>query len=271
MKPPITTLHPGSIAAIGVCLCLAAPAAFGQAFDAVRLFSGAAGTDGGLVGAALIAGTEYKGSDERRTTLWPVLDYQWRNGWFAGTGNGVGYNFSARPDLQYGLRLTADFGRDEGRSAALAGMGDIDPKPEFGGFLNYFVSRQAFLTSSLRYGAGNDADGLQIDLGAGYQLPLSRHAQVTLGVAGTWVNEASMRSFFGVNAAQAAASGYPIYQPEAGVRDLRLNAALSYELGSRTRLSAGVSVNRLMDEARESPVVRRSTTTSGVVTLLYGF
>jgi outer membrane scaffolding protein for murein synthesis (MipA/OmpV family) len=256
--------------ALGLCLGLAAPAAWSQAFDAVRLFSGAS-ADGGLVGAIAIAGTEYMGSDERRALVLPVLDYQWRNGWFAGTGNGVGYNFSARPDLQYGLRLTADFGRDEGRSEALRGLGDVDPAVEFGGFLNYFVSREVFLTSSLRYGAGNDANGLQVDLGAGYSMPLSPQLRWVAGVAATVVNSAYMRSYFGVDAGQSAASGYAVYEPGGGLRDVRFNTSLAYQIDARTSVTAGVSVSRLLGDAADSPIVRQASTVSGVLALLYAF
>ena len=89
-------------------IALATPCAFAQAFDAVRLYGAAPGKDGGTAAAAVIAAYEYQGSDKRRTLVLPVLDYQWANGWFSGSTNGVGYNFSKSPQLQYGLRLTGD-------------------------------------------------------------------------------------------------------------------------------------------------------------------
>ena len=159
-------------------LCLLFAAACGgaqaQAFDAVRLYGSPSGAGEGNVGAAVIFGHQYMGSDERRTLVLPGLGYQWTNGWFAGTTNGVGYLFSSAPNMQYGLRVTADFGRRESRSTALKGMGNIDARPEVGAFFNYFPTREIFLTSSLRYGSGNDRDGLQVDLGAGYALQLRR-------------------------------------------------------------------------------------------------
>ncbi|MCO4094524.1 MAG: MipA/OmpV family protein [Acidovorax sp.] len=58
--------------------------------------------NGGTVGLAVVAGHEYMGSDERRTRAYPAIDYRWANGWFAGTTNGIGYNFSRQPGVQYG-------------------------------------------------------------------------------------------------------------------------------------------------------------------------
>jgi len=192
---------------VAVCATLAPLSANAQAFDAVRLYGAAPGKDGGLVGAAVLAGTEYQGSDERRTLALPVLDYQWANGWFAGTPNGIGYNFSDSKSMQYGLRLTADFGRKESRSSALRGMGDVDAKAEFGGFFNYALTAEFSLTSSLRYGAGQDGKGLVVDFGGAYSTRIAERWRVGMGAGFSLTNAKYMQSFFGVTAAQTTASG----------------------------------------------------------------
>ncbi len=257
--------------AITAAFIVAAPAAFAQAFDAVRLYGAAPGRDGGTAGLALIAGKRYQGSDERRTLALPVLDYQWANGWFAGVTNGVGYNFSSGGNLQYGLRLTADLGRKESRSGALRGMGDIDAAAEAGAFLNYALPMGFFLTSSLRYGAGDDNKGALLDLGAGYSRALSPQWRLGVGTALTVANAEYMQSYFGVAPAQAAPSGYKAYTPGAGIRDLRLNAALTYHFDPRLSLTAGVSTSTLGGEAKDSPLTRKSSTVSGLAALAWSF
>ena len=162
-------------AALATASLLLAPSAFAQAFDAVRLYGAAPGTDGGLAGLALIAGTQYAGSDERRTLLLPLLDYQWRNGWFAGTANG---------------------------------MGDISAKAKFGGFFNYALTHEVFLSSSLRYGAGDPSNGLVVDLGAGYSTSLAPRWRLGVGGAVSVINAGYGQSTFGVTAAQSASSGH---------------------------------------------------------------
>ncbi len=104
---------------------------------------------------------------ERRTLALPLLDHPWANGWFAGTTNGIGYNFSGSQRLQYRLRLTADLGRKESRSSALRGMGDVDAKAEFGGFFNLAWTPEFSLTSSVRYGFGRCQRGA----GGGQRVP----------------------------------------------------------------------------------------------------
>lgn len=242
-----------------------------QAFDAVRLYGAAPGSDGGSVGLVFIGGKAYQGSSKDRNLIVPTVDYQWRNGWFAGLSNGIGVNLSSRPDQQYGLRLTADLGRQSSRSVALRGLDNIDPKAELGGFYNHFFSPQWFATSSLRYGAGDTSHGLVVDLGLGHTSPLAPGWRLGAGLSASWVNADYAQSFFGISSAQAAATGYPAYRAEAGVRDVRVNAALTYQLAPRASITGAVSVSSLQGDAKGSPLTRKATAANGVVAISYAF
>src|SRR4030095_5198916 len=64
------------------------------------------------------------------------------------------------------------------------------------------------LPVSLMYGAGRDGDGLMAESGATSARPIgSATLAVTLG--GSWANRSYRQSFYGVSAADAAASGLP--------------------------------------------------------------
>ncbi len=269
MKLSSTPSLLASIVVVGATL--AATSVHAQAFDAVRLYGAAPGKDGGLVGGAVLAGTEYQGSDERRTSALPVLDYQWANGWFAGTTNGIGYNFSGSNHMQYGLRLTVDLGRKENRSSALRGMGDVDVKAEFGGFFNYALTPDFSLTSSLRYGAGQEGNGLVVDLGGAYSTQLDAQWRLGVGAGVSLANAEYLQSFFGVTAAQATASGYRASAPKAGVRNARINLALTCIATPRVSVTAGVSANTLLGDAADSPLVRKKTSVSGLLAAAYAF
>ena len=256
---------------LAVSLLAAYSGAQAQAFDAVRLFGVPEGDGAGTVGAVVISAPEYQGSNERRILVLPSVDYRWKNGWFAGLSNGVGYLFPSRPDMQYGLRVTADIGRKESRSDALAGMGSVQPRPEASVFFNYFPTQEIFLTSSVRYGAGNDHNGMQLDLGAGYATQLAPQWRGAVGVAATYVNGDYMQAYFGVTPQQSAASGYAVYSPGAGFREVRLNASLNYFIDARWSLTGAVTVSSLQGDARDSPIVFESTPVSGVLALSYSF
>ena len=256
---------------LGASILLASAAAQAQAFDAVRIFGPVDANGKGTVGAAVINSPEFLGSKQRKTMLLPLLDYRWKNGFFAGTTNGIGYLFNSAPNMQYGLRVTADFGRKDNKSAALTGMGNIDPAAEFGGFFNYFVSPQISLTSSLRYGSGNDHKGMVLDLGANYAVQLAPQWRGAVGVATSYLNSDAMQSRFGVSAAQAISSGYAPYSPAAGLRDARINASVNYFFSRQMAITAAVSSSALLGDAKDSPVVRSNSGLSGVLAVSYEF
>lgn len=276
MRPAVFAPSPSvvRIAALLTVTALGAGLSFGaraQAFDAVRLYGAAADRNGGTLGLAVVAGHEYMGSDERRTRAYPAIDYRWANGWFAGTTNGVGYNFSRQPGTQYGVRLTADFGRDESRSAVLRGLGDVDARPELGAFYNLQPTSNTFLTSSLRYGAGQGRDGLLMDLGAGVTAQVAPAWRMGAGVAATWANAAYTQSYFGVDAAQAVRSGRSVYTASAGVRDVRVSVSATYAITPRASATAALSYSRLQGDAGSSPIVRDRAGVNGVLAVAYAF
>lgn len=266
-----TSTQPLLALALAATFAAACGGAQAQAFDAVRLFGKPTGDGEGTVGAVAIAGHQYMGSNERRTSALPLLDYRWANGWFVGTTNGVGYMFDSAPNMQYGVRLTGDFGRNESRSTVLTGMGDIKARPEIGAFFNYLPTREVFLTSSLRYGSGTDRKGMLLDLGAGYAIQLTPQWRTAVGVAATVVNRELMQDYFGVTAAQAASSGHAVYTAGAGLRDVRVNLSVNYFITSAWTLTGAVTATSLEGDAKNSPIVRERKSAQGILALGYRF
>lgn len=229
------------------------------------------GEDTGLVGGGIANRPAYMGSDERRTRIAPLLDYRWKNGWFAGTTYGVGYNFSRERRMQYGARLSFDGGRDEDDAAALAGMGDIHARPELGLFFNSLVVANLYVRTAVRYGSGNDRNGLALDLGTGAFFRPGASWRASVGLATTYLNGNAMRSYFGVDADQSARSGYAVYTPSDGLRDVRLNGSLFYIIDPRWSLMGVLGATRLIGDAADSPIVRDRTSLSGFLGARYRF
>ena len=257
--------------ALSITLLGAALPATAQIFDSVQLRNAPPGADGGSIGLAAVSAPEYLGSDQRKTLVFPGLSYQWANGWFAGLDNGVGYNFSKNPALHYGLRLTADLGRQSGDNTALRGMGDVDAKPELGGFVSYTTAQGLALTSSVRWGSGQSGNGTVVDLGVGYSVALAPQWRLGTKLSATLADRQHMQSYFGVDAQQAARSGYSLYTPDAGLRDTRLGVSLTYAINPRTFVTAVVSGSVLGDAAKNSPVTRSSNANAAVLALTYAF
>jgi outer membrane scaffolding protein for murein synthesis (MipA/OmpV family) len=267
----LTSTHGLCATLLATSLGLAAFHASAQGFDAVRLSSAAPGKDGGAVGLGVISMAEYQGSDQRKALVLPLLNYQWANGWFAGVSNGIGYNFSESPQTQYGLRLTADLGREAGSNKALQGMGDIDPSAEGGAYFNVILPQGLFLSSSVRYGAGEQHRGRVVDLSASYSMAISTNWRLAGGTGVSFANADYMQSYFGVTQAQSAASGHAAYTAGSGVRDIRANMALIVSIDPKTSVMAVLSASRLQGAAKNSPLTQQRSTGSGLVAISYAF
>jgi MipA family protein len=259
---------------VTVAASLAAYACLGWSAPA-RAQEGMPGADGPisgssevLVGLGVGRGPAYLGSDERKTRALPIIAARWSNGWFAGLG-GVGYRFNAGDPLSWGLRLTLDPGRDEDDADALRGMGDIEARPEFGVFASYRLLPGLMLGSSLRYGSGNGRDGLLADVSLRGSVPVSSRVRLTAGITATAANTRSMQSAFGVDAAQALNSGYGLYHPGSGWRDIGVQAGGMVLLQPNLMLFLGVNARTLVGDARDSPLTRERTGAGVLATLAY--
>lgn len=250
---------------------LLALASSAMAQEMVRLQTLEPGQSAGRVGAAVLMGTEYAGSNERETRLLPGIDYQWGSGWFAGTSLGVGYAPIRSQTLQAGIRLTPSFGRDESDSAALRGLGDIGNRVEWGGFVTWSPAPAWQLGASLRLGGGQDRDGALIDLGASHSWSLAPSTRLSASAGLTLANGSWMNDWYGINAVQAARSGYARYSAGAGLRDWRLGLGLQHSLSDRTSLFAGLTLNTLAGDARNSPITRDDRWVSGMAGISYRF
>ncbi|MES2104395.1 MAG: MipA/OmpV family protein [Pseudomonadota bacterium] len=207
------------------------------------------------LGAANLSQPRYAGSDERRLAAYPMFDAQGKNGALLGAVSGLGYNFSRDPSIQYGLRMTAEPARDESRSGKLRGLGDVDTALETGAFFNYVPNPNYALVSSIRYGSGLDHNGLQLSLGGRVSTSPSPQHQLSASLGANWANSNYQQSYFGVNPAQSAASGYSQYTPAAGVTDIRLGATWNWNIDASWSLTTGASVKHLMGDAARSPFV----------------
>lgn len=199
----------------------------------------------------------YVGSDQQRYRLMPTVSAVWKNGWFAGFPRGIGYNFSNDPGIEYGLRLTADMGRKTTSvSPALKGLTKVNARAELGPFLSYALTPQLKFNTALRYGSGNDSKGIVVEMGIRDRVPLDDKRFLTFGLSTAYANSNYMRNYFGVTAAQSASSGYAVYTPGAGIREVDLTASYTYQLDRQWAIVTGATLGRLGSTVTAAPMTR---------------
>ncbi len=213
----------------------------------------------------------YLGSDKYKTSALPLISARWRNGFFAGVG-GVGYRLALSEAFSAGVMVGVSPGRDEDDADALRRMGDIKTRAEYGAFASYRFAPGLSLASSIRYGSGNDRDGLLADVALRATMPLAnRNHRLFAGLSATYANRESMQSLFGVNASQSLANGYSVYSPSAGLRDIALNVGYGYSITNNATMSLGVTGRSLQGDAKDSPVTKKANSASANLMFAYRF
>lgn len=227
---------------------------------------------GGFVGLGVRAAPRYQGADESKTSGIPVISYQWANGIFVGGSEGlIGYQHPSTEPLRWGVALGMDEGRNASDSRDLAGMGDVAARATLNLFAKLAVSERVELSAATQMGSGLDSKGGLVQLGASYGVPLPLTTRVRLHVKATWANDDYMHDYFGVSASQSAATGYKVYTPTAGLRDVTVGVGLQHPLGGQWMLFGGVNHTTLSDAASASPLTRNTSYQSAFAALAYRF
>lgn len=211
----------------------------------------------------------YQGSDEQKTSVVPGIFLHASNGLFADPFNGVGYVFEPAGKLLYGVRANVETGRSI--EDALPGFDKIKARLNPGVFANYTVNEQFTLKSALRAGLGNRGDGSLLNLGATYKLYNANFVSVNLNASVKYASSSYMQAYFGVSPTQSAASGLAAYQPAAGLAMAQVGLTGGFPISREIYIFSSVSVQRLLGDAADSPIVRKKTQPAAFVGAVYSF
>jgi outer membrane protein len=247
------------------------------------------------VGLGVVSRARYEGADDSRRTALPVLQVQLSNGLFV-SGMRAGIHLGRTPQLEFGPLLELQPRRDadgEGGEAAgiaevrislvampkgafgdnrLAGMPAIHSRVQGGGFLNYYLTPDWRLTSSLLYGAGNARNGMKLELGVQrLALDLGGHHRVSLDAGVSIADRRYNGAFFGVGEDDSLRSGLAVYEAGGGLKDAHLGARWNWTLSPSWMLSSSVQATRLLGSARLSPLVERPTNLTVSTAIAYRF
>lgn len=219
------------------------------------------------LGAGPIIRPTYEGSNESNIRPIPVISLRYKNIvevdnneikvtafnrlFSAATGQGTGSN------LRVGPLVSINFGRNERNSPDLRGLGDVDTSLELGAFVSYIFQDGSRVRLRARHDVVSGHGGGTVV--ADYTRLFYRSNRFVLGgiASGTWATGNFMQSFFGVNAAQSAASGYAVYTPGAGFKDMNFALNANYTIATQWAVVANVNYKRLIGGAADSPIVRQ--------------
>ncbi|HXG80605.1 MAG TPA: MipA/OmpV family protein [Sphingomicrobium sp.] len=257
----------GALAAAAVVLAGATDA---RAEDGFQSLFGS----GWTVGGALVVSPKYEGSDSYEVTGAPFI--------FPGSpfgGSGI-VTFSGIDSLQIrvirqgvfeaGPLVGLRFGRDEDDGPLLRGLGDVDGGVVLGGYGAVRLGSFIFTTSYHHQVGGDDTGGL-LRLRGAFEVQVTPATKLTFGVGTNYATDEYMDAFFSVTPAQAANSvaGLPIYDADAGFKDVFLSVTAAMQLDQRWGLFLSASYAQLVGDAGDSPVIETQDQFTGTLAVTY--
>lgn len=247
------------------------------------------------VGLGALSAPRYDGAADRKLSALPVLQVQWSSGLFV-SGMSAGLHLSNDPAVEFGPLLEVQPGRTGAGSrngaggvedahllyapipsavrapGTIAGMDEIGTRLQAGFFLNRYVTPRWRLTGSVLYGSGNERHGALLELGA-QRLAANLAPHHTLSVAAgiSVANRDYNQAFFGVTASEALRSGFRMYSPAGGIKDVHLGARWNWSLSPELLLTSSLQAQRLAGSAIDSPLAARPNSLAVSTALAWRF
>ncbi|MFN3869427.1 MAG: MipA/OmpV family protein [Hyphomicrobiaceae bacterium] len=224
------------------------------------------------VGGMAIVKPKYEGSKDYEVTGVPLIAP-------SGMGSGL-VQFKGLDDLRFRILNSGGFeagpvagyrfGRDEGDSARLLGLGDVDGGLVVGGFVAYRMGPISPFVTYNHQVTGDDTGGLAR---AGIEVKHEFGQRVTATFTGgtTWADDDYMSAYFGVTALQSANSGLARFDAESGFKDVFIGVSADVPLGEQWTLKLMGRYAHLLGDAADSPVVETESQWTGGLGLTYRF
>jgi outer membrane protein len=144
--------------------------------------------------------------------------------------------------------------RDDVDNNRVDNMDDVDNAVEAGAFVGLTSGPWA---ASLTFATdvSDEHEGSLVEIEGSYTTAVSEKLRFTFGANLTYADDDYMGTYFGVNAADAARSGLPLYGADGGLKDVGVNVTGQYRLRGNWGLLGVISYDRLLGDAKDSPLV----------------
>jgi outer membrane scaffolding protein for murein synthesis (MipA/OmpV family) len=212
------------------------------------------------IGLGPVLSTDYEGSDHYDVRLAPLISLRYKdivqvdNNQIRVNLFGGSNALFESSNFRMGPLVKIDFGRDEDDSPDLTGLGDIGTSFELGGFASYTTGPLRYRVR-VRHDVASGHNGLLGDFDISLAVYRSKMLSIGSRIGTTWANGRYMRTYFGINAAQSAASGLAVYTPTSGFKDLQLSIGGEVKVTESWAFIVNGGVQRLMSKVKNSPLV----------------
>lgn len=203
---------------------------------------------------------EYDGSSYYEVVPAPSFDVRYYNLAFLSIGEGLGVNIFHGKTYRAGVAITYDLGRKLNNDIRFTEQRKVGPTAEFKVF-GEVVLFPVVVRLDIRQALNGGYQGYVGDLSVYMPVAGSRKYKyfVFAGPAVTFASGQYMQHYFGVDSQQAKESSFPLYQASGGLKQVSLGVNATWFFHKSWFLNSSAAVNRLLNDAAESPFTREKT------------
>lgn len=239
--------------AAGCCVasCFASPAAAGDPAKAApaRDWTITLGAEGRVL-------PTYEGSDRSVPWLLPLINIR-RAGTprdFSSPRDNLSVAILESGKFHLGPTAKLRFPHRERDDTDLRGLGDVGWAFEAGLFAEYWMVDWLRTRVEVRQGFSGHR-GIVADVSADLVVPVTKRLTLSSGPRVVMASRKALEPYFGITAAQSAASGYPVYSVSGGVQSYGAGVQARYEWDDRWASHIFMEYDRLSGNAAGSPIV----------------
>lgn len=209
-----------------------------------------------VVGAAALNVPKFEGSDRYEMKVLPNVMVDWKDTVTFSMPEGLKWNALNNNGFKAGPVVKYKGGREESDDrSALTGMGEIDDTAEVGGFATYRWGQFEGKVEARQALGGHE--GAVVDAGVNMLMTQNYPWFFAFGPKVTWASEDYNQAYFGVDAGQAARSGYARYDADSGIKSVGFGGIANYVVDKNWVLTGFANYERLQDLATDSPLIDR--------------
>lgn len=203
------------------------------------------------LGGGAIVLPRYSGADSYRVRPAPFIDLRYRDTLFFNPFSGLGWNALRHGDFRAGPALLYASGR-RGRGA-LDGARSVRGGVAAGAFAEYRID-DLRLEADVRFPMTGDVKGYRASVGVRLDRRFGRFL-ASIGPTLVYRSASSANSVYGLDQRDAQVLGVEPYRAGSGLTASRLQGRLIYLMDRDWSLTAVAGVGRLLNDAKDSPVV----------------
>lgn len=235
------------------------------------------------LGMAVSEGPSYVGAQDRQVSAKPVWSVRFGRFRFSssrvglvekgGSGDavvpGASMEFGGSEHWRFEAALRLDNGRDAGDSPRLQGFDDVPATLRGRLSASYRWSPQWRAGLDLSSDLLGRGGGTTLGFGVNHRRALAPGWRWNLGLDLTAADATFLRSYHGVSPSASAASGLPVYRPQAGWHQLLLGTGLTWQFLPHWRLGSALQWSQVIGPAADSPLTLQRQGVTVTVGLAY--